>query len=257
MRASNQLFFRLTIAAILCGMAVSVFAAQTNLQVPLTPFSTPTNAPRIVVTQPVVGASEVDPSLKEITVTFDRDMAPGFAWTGGDAFYPQTRGMPTWKDKRTCALGVELEPGRFYRVGINASMRRGFHSVQGIPAETWAIWFTTRGAPADLVAKLQQPKVLSTLPQNGDRKVDSRVSEIRITFNREMNTGFSLVGDGPLFPRGRLRPYWDADRTTLIWPVDLDPNHEYKFGINNFGFKNFANTCGVPASPMVVEFKTR
>ncbi|MCX7826972.1 MAG: hypothetical protein N2689_15675 [Verrucomicrobiae bacterium] len=232
-------------------------AAQTNLAQSLAPFIAPTNAPRIVVTQPAIGASEVDPALKEIGITFDRDMAPGFAWTGGDRFFPNTRGMPRWKDKRTCVLGVALEPAKFYRVGINAPQRRGFRSAEGVPAETWAIWFTTRGAPPELVAKLQQPKVLSTLPQNGDRKVDPRLSEIRITFDQEMSPGYSVVGDGPLFPKDRARPYWDASRTTLIWPVDLEPNHEYKFGLNNFGFKNCANLCGVPLAPVVIEFKTR
>src|SRR3954451_12762436 len=75
--------------------------------------------PRIVATSPVIGANDVDPSLKEITVTFDRDMAGGFSWTGSGPEYPGS-GKPAWKDKRTCALPVKLDSGHYYRVGINS-----------------------------------------------------------------------------------------------------------------------------------------
>ncbi|MBM4051116.1 MAG: hypothetical protein FJ279_38955 [Planctomycetes bacterium] len=214
--------------------------------------------PRIVSTEPKIGASDVDPGLKEISITFDQDMAESYSWTGGGELYPKTTGKPTWKGKRTCALPVQLEPGQFYRVGINAGQKfSGFRSAQGVPTATWAIWFTTQGASAELVAKLQQPKIVSSVPQIGDQAVDANLSEIRVTFDQEMGGGFSLTGSGPSHPTGTGQTRWDETKRTLIWPVKLEPNHEYRFGVNSFSFKNFSSAYGVPVSPVLFQFKTR
>ena len=47
-------------------------------------------APQIVQTVPAIGATDVDPTLSEITVTFDRDMGKGMSWTGGPPLFPPT-----------------------------------------------------------------------------------------------------------------------------------------------------------------------
>jgi len=39
--------------------------------------------PKIIITSPSAGSHDVDPSVAEITVTFDRDRAKGCSWTGG------------------------------------------------------------------------------------------------------------------------------------------------------------------------------
>src|ERR1035437_7337193 len=44
--------------------------------------------PRIVTITPATGGTDVDPDTSEIVVTFDRDMARGFSWTGGGSNYP-------------------------------------------------------------------------------------------------------------------------------------------------------------------------
>ena len=90
-------------------------------------------APNIVATSPVVGATDVDPGLKEITVTFDQDMRGGFSWTGGGPDYPTIpEGQKAqWRDKRTCVLPVTLEAGHYYRVGINSTSYRNFRSEAG------------------------------------------------------------------------------------------------------------------------------
>lgn len=49
---------------------------------PKTPY------PQIIRTQPKAGATGVDPSIKEIRVTFDRDMGQGMSWTGGGPEFP-------------------------------------------------------------------------------------------------------------------------------------------------------------------------
>ena len=78
--------------------------------------------PRLVSSSPKNGAWDVDPALKEITVTFDRDMEGGMSWTGGGKDFPKSPqgGKAHWRDKRTCVLPVRLVSGHHYRVGIDS-----------------------------------------------------------------------------------------------------------------------------------------
>lgn len=102
--------------------------------------------PKILFTKPVDGATEVDPALTEITVTFDQDMSEGFSWTGGGSEYPQSPegAQAQWRGKRTCVLPVKLEPGHHYRVGINSPSYRNFRSAAGESALPSSISFTTK-----------------------------------------------------------------------------------------------------------------
>jgi Bacterial Ig-like domain len=104
------------------------------------------NPPKILLTKPVNGATDVDPALTEITVTFDQDMEEGFSWTGGGPEYPNMpEGQkPQWRGKRTCVMPVKLEAGHHYRVGINAPSYRNFRSTAGESAEISSINFTTK-----------------------------------------------------------------------------------------------------------------
>ena len=214
-------------------------------------------APRIVSTTPEIGASDVDPSLAEITVTFSQDMGQAFSWTGGGSLFPKVTGKPSWRTKRTCVLPVQLEPAHFYRVGINSGKRySGFRSAKGVPTETWAIWFATEGASEDLMARLKQPQIVSSVPEIGDKQVDPTLAEIRITFDQEMGGGLSLTGGGTMKPKGTGRPQWSADKKTLTWPVALEPNHNYRFGINSYSYKNFSSAYGVPVKSRLFAFRT-
>ena len=102
--------------------------------------------PKILFTKPADGATDVDPGLAEITVTFDQEMGEGFSWTGGGPEYPSTPAgaQVQWRGKRTCVLPVKLEPGHHYRVGINSPSFRNFRSATGDSVQPSSINFTTR-----------------------------------------------------------------------------------------------------------------
>ena len=227
--------------------------------------STATNSvsegpPRIIATSPVVAATNVDPATTEITVTFDRDMARGFSWTGGGTNYPPlTDGQgPYWRDARTAVLEVKLEPGHFYRVGINSKSHRNFLSFAGVPALPSAIYFTTRGADDKLVAKTQKPIIIEMSPTNGATAVDPRTTELRVTFGVPMAGGFSWTGGGLEYPsvlEGK-GPYWTNDQHTCVLPVHLVPNHQYRLGLNGPAHKNFQSAAGVPLDPVIYTFRT-
>jgi hypothetical protein len=221
----------------------------------------PQGPPQIVSTAPANGQSDVDPGLKEITVTFDRDMGGGFSWTGGGPEYPPTPegAKPYWRDKRTCVLPVTLERGHLYRVGINSPSYHNFQSADGVPANPTSLYFTTQGASQQLKNQISKPRIVGLTPRNGDKEVDPGLKELRVTFNVPMSGGCSWTGGGPQFPTipNGKKPYWTEDKMTCILPVELQPNWEYHLGLNSPSFKNFKSTGGVPLDPVAYTFKTR
>jgi hypothetical protein len=217
--------------------------------------------PRIVSTTPDVGATDVDPGLKEITITFDRDMAGGFSWTGGPPdFPPAPEGQKArWINKRTCALPVKLEAARYYRVGINSTSFQNFKSTDGVPVRPSAIYFTTKGASDALKKKATKPMIVAIAPINGSKDVDPNLKELRVTFNVPMGGGFSWTGGGeqfPPIPEGK-KPSWSADKKTWVLPVQLEAGKSYRLGLNSPSHKNFQSEGGVPLDPVVYTFSTR
>jgi hypothetical protein len=212
--------------------------------------------PKIVSTAPANQSSEVDPSIDEITVTFDHDMEEGMSWTGGPPDFPASSegSKAHWlEDKRTCVLPVKLEPGRHYRVGINSPNHQNFRSLEGLPAVSSEIVFDTKGT-----APTGAPRIVSTSPPNHGNDIDPAISEIRVTFDRDMEGGFSWVGGGALYPKSPAgaRAYW-RDKRTCVLPVTLEVGHSYRLGINSMTYQNFRSENGTPATPSDFTFKTR
>jgi hypothetical protein len=220
-----------------------------------------TNWPVIVSSSPKIGATDVDPSTTEISVTFDRDMdVGGYSWTGSGPSHPTSPegATPVWKDKRTCVLPVQLKRGAFYRVGINSSSYQNFRSELGVPAETTAIYFTTAGAKGGVPKRVRVPKVVKSTPEIGETDVDPRLGLIRVTFDVPMAPGFSWTGGGPSYPsvpEGQ-RPRWSADGKTCTLPVELEPGTQYELGLNSVSHKNFSSKWGVPLEPVLLTFTT-
>lgn len=216
--------------------------------------------PNIVSTMPAVGATDIDPGLKEITVTFDQDMRSGFSWTGGGPDYPSIpEGQkPEWRDKRTCVLPVKLEAGHYYRVGINSTSYRAFRSEAGVSAVPSAIYFTTQGASPDQILQMQPPRIVATSPVIGATEVDPGVTEITVTFNQEMGGGMSWTGGGPEFPPspGGQKAQW-RDTRTCVLPVKLEAGHYYRVGINSTSYQNFSSAHGLAARPSAIYFTTQ
>jgi hypothetical protein len=218
-------------------------------------------APNIIATSPVVGAKDVDPELKEITVTFDQDMGGGMSWTGGGPeFPPSAEGQKAeWRDKRTCVLPVKLQSGHYYRVGINSTSYQNFSSEHGIAAKPSAIYFTTQGAGTALESKTQLPKIVKLTPANGVKNVSPKLKELRVTFDVPMGDGFSWCGDGPQFPKIQKgkHPFWTDGGKTCVMPVKLEPGVEYQIWLNSESHKNFQSAGGVPLEPVAYTFKTK
>jgi beta-lactamase regulating signal transducer with metallopeptidase domain len=220
--------------------------------------------PNIVSTSPTIGATDVDPAITEITVTFDRDMGRGMSWTGNGLDFPPLREgqKGKWRDKRTCVLPVKLEAGKYYRTGINSTSYQNFADQHGVAALPSAIYFTTRGASEELKARTTVPQVVRFEPDNGGQKVSQSVTELRVTFSVPMGGGYSWCTAGEDdhdMPKSRegTSIHWTADKMTCVLPVDLKPSTTYRLSLNDSYAKNFQSAAGVPLLPVSYTFTTK
>ncbi len=101
--------------------------------------------PRVVSMLPADGAQDVDPSLAQIVVVFDKPMSRGMSWTGYGASFPQGTGVSQWKnDQRTGVFPVKLQPDTEYVIGINDAWHQNFQSADGVPVAPTTIRFKTK-----------------------------------------------------------------------------------------------------------------
>jgi hypothetical protein len=143
-------------------------------------------------------------------------------------------------------------------VGINSKSYHNFKSAIGVPAETSAVYFATKGANRAVANRVRVPKVAKLVPENGAAEVDPATKAIRVTFDMPMSIdGFSFTGGGPSFPgTGTELPRWLKDGKTCVLPVKLQPGSQYQLGLNSIFHTNFNSKWGVPLAPVRWTFST-
>lgn len=153
--------FWATLPGILAGIA-GVFTAIGGLITVLVtigvfsplpePTPTPTPVPltelRVISTVPELGATDVDPALEEIVITFSQPVMSGrysFIIHPDLGEYPEATGDPFFPDLQTCTLPVKLEPGKTYAIGINSPDHKNFVSLadETLSAEPYILIFST------------------------------------------------------------------------------------------------------------------
>jgi RNA polymerase sigma-70 factor (ECF subfamily) len=103
--------------------------------------------PIVLKTIPATGATDVDPALTEIRVTFSKEMHDGsWSWvTLSKERFPEVTGKIHYeKDKRTCVLPVKLEPGKNYAISVNSQRFANFRDTQDNRAVPYMLLFRTR-----------------------------------------------------------------------------------------------------------------
>lgn len=103
--------------------------------------------PVVLHTTPNNGDLNVDPSLSEIRVCFDREMLDGsWSWCY-DPDLLETTGDPCYEsDRKTCVLPVKLQPDREYVIRVNTEQFRNFQDASGRAAVPCLLRFKTRAA---------------------------------------------------------------------------------------------------------------
>lgn len=107
-------------------------------------------------------------------------------------------------------------------------------------------------------AAIAHPVVMKTFPVADATNVDPATNEIRVTFSKDMTDGsWSWVTlKANAFPKVSGKIHYLEDKRTCVLPVQLEPNHHYKLGINSNRFRNFQDPDGRSAEPFVLEFDT-
>ncbi len=111
-------------------------------------FAQNPSSPRVVKTSPETGDMAVDPSTKEITVTFSENMMTDNMWSwvmASKETFPQINGQVHYlDDKRTCVAPVELESGKTYVIWFNSHQNNAFRDVDNNPAIPYLLEFKTK-----------------------------------------------------------------------------------------------------------------
>lgn len=103
--------------------------------------------PRVVSTFPENGSQDVDPSINEISVTFNEEMMDGnWSWVyENESTFPQMIGQAYYKDNNTTnVLPVKLEPNKEYVIWINSANYKNFKNKKGISAFPFRFTFKTK-----------------------------------------------------------------------------------------------------------------
>ena len=112
-------------------------------------ISVKTMPPSVVKTTPQAGATNVDPSLNEVCVTFSKDMMTNQMWSWCSQT-PETfpeidkTHIRYLNDKRTCVLPVKLKPGKTYIIWINSQKFNHFKDTNHNSAIPYLLVFQTR-----------------------------------------------------------------------------------------------------------------
>jgi hypothetical protein len=124
-------------------MTIGGRAAETSLDI-----SIKSQPPSVVKTVPPAGDTAVDPALKEIQVTFSKDMITNRMWSFcqiSKETFPETGGQIHYlDDKRTCVMPVKLEPGKTYVIWINRGQFNSFRDADNHPSVPYLLVFETR-----------------------------------------------------------------------------------------------------------------
>jgi len=103
------------------------------------------------------------------------------------------------------------------------------------------------------------PAVVKTFPESGATNVDPSISEIQVTFSKEMmDRSWSWVQIAPEnFPKIIEGPRYLENKKTCVIKVKLDFGKTYIIWLNTQKFTNFKDKNGRPAVPYLLMFETK
>jgi RNA polymerase sigma-70 factor (ECF subfamily) len=111
----------------------------------------------------------------------------------------------------------------------------------------------------DVTLETVPPVVVKTVPEAGAGEVDPKLTEIKVTFSKDMQDGtwsWSTVSKES-FPAINGKPKYLDDKRTCVLPVKLEPGKTYAIWVNSEQHGNFKDADGRSAVPYLLVFKTR
>jgi hypothetical protein len=102
------------------------------------------------------------------------------------------------------------------------------------------------------------PVVVKTVPEAGTAEVDPMLTEIKVTFSKDMQNAWAWVMHSrDSFPMQDGKPTYLADKRTCVLPVKLEPGKTYVIRVNSEKYRDFKDTDGRSAVPYLLVFKTK
>jgi hypothetical protein len=112
----------------------------------------------------------------------------------------------------------------------------------------------------DITLESVPPVVVKTVPEAGTAGVDPKLTEIKVTFSKDMQDGawsWAMISKES-FPTMDGKPKYLADKRTCVLPVKLEPGKTYAIWVNSGEkFKDFKDADGRSAVPYLLVFKTK
>jgi hypothetical protein len=103
------------------------------------------------------------------------------------------------------------------------------------------------------------PVVVKTEPEAAAKDVAPGVTEIKVTFSKEMTDkswSWSTAWNDST-PEVIGKPAYSADHKTCVLKVKLEANKAYGYWLNSQNFHNFKDAQGHPAVPYLFTFRTK
>ncbi len=111
----------------------------------------------------------------------------------------------------------------------------------------------------DVALETVPPVVVKTVPEAGAGEADSKLTEIKVTFSKDMQDASWSWGtlSKESFPTLDGKPKYLADKRTCVLPVKLEPGKTYAIWVNSEKFRNFKDANGRSGVPYLLVFKTK
>ncbi len=136
-----MLRFKILLVAGMVTMGFGMVKADSHISVDSMP-------PVVVNTFPQAGDTAVDPAIKEIRVTFSKEMMTQEMWSwvmvSKESFPRITGDIKFLDDKRTCVAPVKLEAGKTYVIWFNSQKYNYFKDKNHNSAIPYMLVFQTR-----------------------------------------------------------------------------------------------------------------
>jgi RNA polymerase sigma-70 factor (ECF subfamily) len=119
--------------------------------------------------------------------------------------------------------------------------------------------YVTAALADEVTLESVPPVVVKTVPEAGAGEVDPKLTEIKVTFSKDMQDGtwsWATLSEES-FPKLNGKPKYLADKRTCVLPVKLEPGKTYAIWVNSEKFKNFKDVDGRSAVPYLLVFKTK
>ncbi|HEX6962262.1 MAG TPA: M56 family metallopeptidase, partial [Lacipirellula sp.] len=163
-------------------------------------------------------------------------------------------------DRRRCGYVYAVVVGVFALLFLPMAEPPAAGAAEEAAAATSENASQTASSTASIPARdraLKGPPKFKSKPAFGETNVDPGLTEIVLTFDRNMEGGMSWTGGGEHFPTiDESREAKWRDKRTCVLPVRLKAGQFYRFGVNSTSFQNFRSERGMPALPAVVAFTT-